>query len=193
MVSHQSTYYWEGIKEEFILRQCSFAIKADCYSFDIPNGRFPQKHSATEHMCRMGMRRTQIGAVMSLNTLECDIAQAAQMMVLNALFPVHLLNWDMHCLTSPCVGARKKLLSPSLNEIFFIGGWRFVLYRVGESGMECSREKGIILCKGMMWWVCVVAIQLFPKAQRLVLFGNGFGACTAITHLFYSDVWEEAR
>lgn len=37
------------------------------------------------------------------------------MMVLNASFPVRVMNWEMHCSTTSCVGARKKLLSPSLN------------------------------------------------------------------------------
>lgn len=36
------------------------------------------------------------------------------MMVLNAPFPVCVMNWEMHCSTTSCVAERKKL-SPPLN------------------------------------------------------------------------------
>ena len=47
--------------------------------------------------------------------LELVIAQVAQMMVLNASFPIRLMNQKMYCSITSCVGTREKLLSPSLN------------------------------------------------------------------------------
>ena len=43
-------------------------------------------------MCRMGRRRTPFGMSLNGMILEFDIAQVAQMMVLNASFPVQLMN-----------------------------------------------------------------------------------------------------
>lgn len=92
---------------EFYFENYFFAIKADCYFSVIPNGRSLRKYSATEHMCRMETKRRRTPFGISL--------KAAQMMALNASFPIHVIYWEMHSSTTSCVAARRKLLSPSLD------------------------------------------------------------------------------